>query len=274
MPQGDQCAAHAIGDRIATGADHLGAHDGTGNDAQIQQAAALRERLVAIVGHDLRDPLSAISMAAQILSHSGLATREGELVNRIQRSASRMTRMITQILDFARIRAGTSFDLKFSPANLHQICASVVDELRLSRPDQHIELNIEGNDNAICDADRIAQVVSNLVSNAIQYGTERPISVTVRDSEPDAVAIAVHNFGPPIPYHAQATIFDAFRQDPTTRDDSSEGIGLGLFIASEIVREHEGSITVRSPDRHGTTFTVVLPRKPGVAGVPQSTRPA
>ena len=85
------------------------------------------------------------------------------------------------------------------------------------------------------------------------------MSVTVRDTEPDAIAIAVHNFGPPFRKSAQATIFDAFRKRETT---GRGVIGLGLFIASEIVRAHRGSIAVRSPDRDGSTFTVVLPRKP------------
>jgi signal transduction histidine kinase len=85
----------------------------------------------------------------------------------------------------------------------------------------------------------------------------------VRDADPDAVAIAVHNVGPPIPEDAQAAIFEAFHQEARPGDDGS--VGLGLFIAREIVRAHGGSIAVRSPDRDGTTFTVVLPRNPGIA---------
>jgi PAS domain S-box-containing protein len=225
-----------------------------------EEAAALRERLVAIVGHDLRNPLAAISMAARILSRSGLPTPEAELVLRIQSSANRMTRMLAHLLDFARIRAGMSFDLKFVPADLHQICNAVVDELRMSRPDQTIEVDIEGDGDLVCDADRIAQVLSNVIGNAIQHGTKGPLSVRMRDTEPNAVAVTVHNFGPPIPDDLQATIFEAFRKGERTRDD--ESIGLGLFIAGEIVRAHHGSISVRSPDRDGTTFTVVLPRQP------------
>ena len=225
-----------------------------------EEAAALRERLVAVVGHDLRNPLAAISMAARILSQSELPIREEELVQGIQTSANRMTRMLAHILDFARIRAGMSFDLKFLPADLHQICNTVVDELRMSRPDQTIELDIGGHGDVVCDADRIAQVLSNVIGNAIQHGTKGPVSVRVRDTEPDAVAVAVHNFGPPIPEDLQATIFEAFRKGETAREN--ESIGLGLFIASEIVRAHQGSISVRSPDREGTTFTVLLPRKP------------
>jgi signal transduction histidine kinase len=159
-------------------------------------------------------------------------------------------------------------NLEFASVDLPTICSAVIDELRTGRPDQRIELDVQGNGNAVCDADRIAQVFSNLVGNAIQFGTRPPVTVTMRDAEPDAVAIAVHSFGPPIPASAQANIFNAFRQETTTSDDQSNGVGLGLFIASEIVRAHQGSITVRSPDRDGTTFTVVLPRNPVVGSEP------
>jgi len=224
-----------------------------------EEAAALRERLVAIVGHDLRNPLGAITMAASMLRTSALATADEFLVTKIQSSANRMVRMIDQILDFARIRSGQSFALQFESADLCQVCQSVIDELRLSKPNREIALSIEGRSDAIVDSDRIAQVLSNLIGNAIQHGTEGPISVTVRETTPDAVAIEVHNFGPAIPQAAQAGIFDAFNREATAGDRSS--VGLGLFIANQIVRAHGGSIAVRSPDRHGTTFSVVLPRR-------------
>jgi signal transduction histidine kinase len=239
-----------------------------------EEAAALRERLLAIVGHDLRNPLGSIIMAASLLRASALATAEEGLVSRLQRSANRMTRMIDQILDFARIRSGQSFAFQFESADLRQVCQSVIDELRLGRPDQEIALSIEGRADAIFDSDRIAQVLSNLIGNAIQHGTAGPISVTVRETTPDAVAIEVHNFGPAIPQAAQARIFDAFNREATAGHRSS--VGLGLFIANEIVRAHGGSIAVRSPDRDGTTFSVVLPRRPAGNGWSpvESSRPA
>ena len=197
----------------------------------------------------------------QILSRSGLAAREEGLVNRIQVSANRMTRMIAQILDFARIRAGMSFELKFKSANLHEICSAVVDELRMSRPDQRIELDVEGNGDAMCDADRIAQVLSNIIGNAIQHGTSGPISVTVRDAAPDAVAIAVHNFGPPIPeVLKQASSTHSVGRRPT--GDGRMASGSGCSSRARSCVRTEGRIAVRSPDRDGTTFTVVLPRRP------------
>jgi PAS domain S-box-containing protein len=224
-----------------------------------EEAATLRERVVAIVGHDLRNPLSSISMAAERLSSSALATADAQLVYRIQRSASRMTRMIGQILDFARIRSGQSFELRLESADLRQVCEAVVDELRLTKPDREIVLSIEGRADAVFDSDRIAQVLSNLIGNAIQHGTQGPIRVTVRDASPDAVAIDVHNFGPTILRATQARLFEAFHRT-TTAGSHQTSIGLGLFIAKEIVHAHGGAISIQSSDRNGTTFTVVLPR--------------
>src|SRR5262249_21310973 len=175
-----------------------------------EEAAALRERLVAIVGHDLRNPLSAIRMAAQILSRSALPPGEQKLVTAIETSATRMTRLLGQILEFARIRAGI-FTLSFRPSNLHQICNAVVDELRLSKPDERFEVDLAGDGTTECDPDRMAQVFSNLLGNAIQHGTRGPINVTMRDRPPDAVIIEVHNLVPPIPPRLQAVLCDAFQ---------------------------------------------------------------
>jgi len=224
-----------------------------------EEAAALRERLVAIVGHDLRNPLSAISVAARLL-----ASADEELVGLIQSSASRMTRLIDQILDFARIRSGQSFELRLESADLCQVCQSVIDELRLSRPDREIALSVEGRADAVFDSDRIAQVLSNVVGNAIQHGIGGPITITVRGTTPDAVVVEVHNLGAAIPEAAQAGIFDAFNREATAGNRS---VGLGLFIANQIVRAHGGSIVVRSSAEDGTTFGVVLPRKPTVGAL-------
>jgi len=250
--------------RRASHAMHNGQlfHDAKEQRQRAEDSAALRERLVAIVGHDLRNPLSAIIMAAQLLGRSGLPAREDRLVTRILASGNRMLRLIAQVLDFARIRAGMSLPLQFKPSDLHQICNAVVDELRLSRPNQAFEVDLSGDAHVVCDPDRIAQALSNLISNAMQHGTRGPVTVTARDSGPDTVAVAVHNLGPPIPEPLQAVIFDAFRRESDDGGSNSGSIGLGLFITKEIVRGHAGSIIVQSPDRDGTTFTAFLPRRP------------
>ena len=189
-----------------------------------------------------------------------MAPADEHLVHRIQRSANRMTRMISQILDFARIRSGQSFDLRIESADLRHICQNVIDEFRFSKPGQEITLRIEGQTDVLMDSDRISQLLSNLISNAIQHGTREPIDVSVHETGPNAVAIEVHNVGPAIPKAAQPHLFEAFYRG-TAAGNHQSSIGLGLFIANEIVRAHGGSIAVRSPDRNGTTFSVVLPRR-------------
>jgi signal transduction histidine kinase len=241
--------------------------------ARAEEAANLRERLVAIVGHDLRNPLAGISMSAAALNSTALATTEEELVRGIQRSANRMSRMISQILDFARIRSGQSLALQLESADLRDVCQSVIDEFRASKPKQEIVLSVEGQIEALVDTDRIAQVLSNLIGNAIQHGTGGPISVTMREATSDEVAIEVHNVGPTIPESEQARIFDAFNRRGATEGELGSSVGLGLFIANQIVCAHGGSIAVRSPDRDGTTFSVVLRRRPAIGWSPLGPSP-
>jgi PAS domain S-box-containing protein len=261
--QRDLAFAEELSRRASSALHH--AHlfqDAKAQRERAEEAAALRERLVAIVGHDLRNPLSAISMASQILGRSGLPAREDRLVTGIRTAANRTIRLIAQVLDFARIRAGMSFTLHLKPANVHRICHTVIDELRLSKPDQQFSVDFSGDGHAVCDPDRIAQVVSNLIGNAIQHGTYGPVTVTVRDEALDSVAIAVHNIGPPIPDGLKTAIFDAFHSEPASSGSSTGSVGLGLFITREIVHAHGGSIAVQSPDRNGTTFTALIPRRP------------
>src|SRR5262249_51416988 len=144
-----------------------------------------------------------------------LPAREGKLARQIQASATRMMRMIHQVLDFARIRAGGSFELDLKSVNLHEVASDIGEELRMVTIDRRIELDTEGNGEVVCDRDRIAQMLSNLIGNAVQHGTRGPISVRIRGAEHDPVTIAVHNFGPPIPMAEQTTIFQAFRRGST-----------------------------------------------------------
>ena len=260
--QRDLAFAEELAQRASTAIHNAELFQTASNERErAEAAAALRERLVEIVGHDLRNPLAAIIMSAKLLSSRAPAAPENGLLGGILRSANRMERMISQILDFARIRSGQSFELQRECADLRQLCQSAIDEFNLSLPDRDIVLSAEGRVDALCDSDRLVQVLSNLIGNAIQHGTKGPISLALREATSDEVVIEVHNFGPAIPKSQQASIFDAFcRAGSGTGRGSS--VGLGLFIANQIVRAHGGSIAVRSPDRGGTTFSVVLPRGP------------
>lgn len=222
-----------------------------------ESEADLRERVVAIVGHDLRNPLSAISMAGHLLVHrEELPERERAVAQRIVDSAARMSRIIAQLLDYARLRQGRSLSLSLTSGDVAAVTRDVVEELRLARPDAVIGLEREGDCAVVCDVDSLAQVVSNLVGNALQHG-EGAVTVRVRGEE-DVVVLDVHNRGPPIPPAVLPRIFEPFQ-----RGESSMSLGLGLYISREIVRAHGGQMEVRSSAEQGTTFVVRLPRGRG-----------
>jgi PAS domain S-box-containing protein len=229
--------------------------------ALAEEAQSLRERLLDILGHDLRNPLSAITAAIRLLERRELRPEEATIVERIGSAASRMSRLIGQVLDFAQIRQGKSLPVDLRPANLHEICTGVVEELRLGNPNREIRLDLRGHGDATCDADRIAGALSNVVGNAIQYGAAGPVDVSVDDAPGDRVAIAIHNDGS-IPAAAQASIFEPYRRGRSFEAQPSRSIGLGLFIANETMKAHQGTISLSSTPERGTTFTLTIPRRP------------
>jgi PAS domain S-box-containing protein len=216
-----------------------------------------RERFIAILGHDLRNPLGAITMGAAVLEETARGPQDAAIVRRIVNSANRMERMIEELLDFARARLGAGIPVAPKPIDLGSLLPQLVEELRLAHPSRTIELVLAGELRGEWDRERIAQVVSNLLSNAIQHGAD-PVRVAAR-GERETVKIDVWNDGPPIPRETLATVFDPFRGGDGRK---SKGLGLGLFIAAEVVRAHRGSISVDSDGERGTTFRVVLPRVP------------
>lgn len=226
---------------------------------RLAETLRLNELFVAVLGHDLRTPLSAISLGAGILlKRSALRPDDARAVARIASSADRIARMIGQVLDLTRSRMGGGIPVCPERLDLHELARKVVDELKLAHPEATFRLQREGDAWGRWDPDRLAQVLSNLGGNAVQHGEEAPVTVTVSGA-PDAVSLSVHNSGPPIPAESVDTLFDAFRGGTRTPAGSS-GLGLGLYITREIVRAHGGSILVRSSETLGTTFTVVLPR--------------
>ncbi len=226
---------------------------------RLAETLRLNELFVAVLGHDLRTPLSAISLGAGILlKRSALRADDARAVARIASSADRIARMIGQVLDLTRSRLGGGIPVRPERLDLHELARKVVDELKVAHPEAAFRLQSEGDAWGRWDPDRLAQVLSNLGGNAVQHGAEAPVTVTVSGA-PDAVSLSVHNSGPPIPAECVDTLFDAFRGGTRTPAGSS-GLGLGLYITREIVRAHGGSILVRSSGTLGTTFTVVLPR--------------
>jgi PAS domain S-box-containing protein len=227
--------------------------------AEKTRVQEFQERFLAVLGHDLRNPLAAIEMAANLLRvHGASDAMTVRILDRIDASSLRMSRMIQQILDLTRSRLGGGLEMKRAPMDLCAVISSVVEELQIAHPGRTIHVRCLSA-SGTWDRDRLEQVFSNLIANAIHYGSEEPITVDARQ-EGDSVTVDVHNHGAPIPEDLQAKLFNPFRRG--TRDSrtaTTEGLGLGLYISREIVLAHGGDIDVRSTEAQGTTFRVRLP---------------
>jgi PAS domain S-box-containing protein len=229
-------------------------------EEELQRTATFREQFISILGHDLRNPLSAILVSAQGLARSGnLSEAQRRSVGRIGNSAEKMNRMISDVLDFARGRLGGGFVVKREPVNLHEVCDKAIEELLVAHPKRRIELLPRGDGRGCWDPDRLAQVVSNLLGNAITYGDHAsPIIVEARDLG-EEVSLEVTNRGQPIPPEIMPVLFEPFTRAGTD-PGSTKSLGLGLYIVKQIVEAHGGRIEVRSTAADETTFSVKLPR--------------
>ena len=230
---------------------------------ELRSGAEFQERFMGIVGHDLRSPLAAISLGATFLlkvSETPDAVRK--VVRRIAVSADRMMVMINDLLDVTRIQANGGIPITPRPTDLDLICRQVIEELQTVHPERTIELASDSDGAGRWDPDRLAQVVSNLVGNAITHSPpDTRVRVTMR-GDAATVTLEVSNEGAPIPPEVMTSIFDPFRRgrDKATGGRSA-GLGLGLFISKNIVDGHHGSLTVGSAAERGTTVTVRLPRE-------------
>jgi PAS domain S-box-containing protein len=228
--------------------------------ARIQE---FQERFLAILGHDLRNPLAAIDMGAGLLRKRTTDSVMIRVLDRINTSSRRMSRMIEQILDLTRTRLGGGLELQPEAMDLRETLTVIVDELKTANGARVIELHgpsLPGT----WDRDRLEQVFSNLIGNAILHGDPKtPVTIEAR-SERDAVVVQVHNRGEPIPEAIQVTLFDPFRRgERESRTSKTTGLGLGLHISHEIVVAHGGEMDFRSAVSEGTTFRVRLPRPGG-----------
>lgn len=226
-----------------------------------RRAVELSGQLVGIVGHDLRTPLSAIRMsAAVLLRRGGLTDEQARTLARIDGSAGRMARIIHDLLDFTRIRNEGRIPVHPRPAELVAVVRRAVAELAAAHPTREIAISAPDEVALEADPDRLDQVLTNLVANALQHGPpDARVTVTVA-LDGGGAAIAVHNDGPPIRPEVLGEIFEPFRRAGRGGDGGS--LGLGLFIVREVVRAHGGQVDVRTGDAEGTTFTVRLPAPP------------
>jgi sigma-B regulation protein RsbU (phosphoserine phosphatase) len=226
-----------------------------------RETAELREQFIAVLGHDLRNPLAAISSGARILQRSGALKEHKELrvLDMINSTVTRMSDLIDDILDFARGRLGGGITLHRDSRPLEPVLEQVVDELRTASPQRAIETSFEITSPLNCDRTRIGQLASNLIGNALTHGApDQPVRVGAK-TEGDEFTLWVANAGEPIPDAAMQRLFEPFFRGEVR--NSRNGLGLGLHIASQIAQAHGGRIEVTSTADE-TRFVFRMPLTP------------
>jgi phosphoserine phosphatase RsbU/P len=217
-----------------------------------RETAALREQFIAVLGHDLRNPLAAIDAGIRAIAKSPLDERQSRILPLLQASVLRMAGLIDDVMDLARGRLGGGIPVKLQQTDLAPILQQVIDELAGAHPEGRIEVDLQLPVPVSCDGPRIAQLASNLLANAITHGSgEEPVKLSA-SSDGTGFTLKVENAGEPIPAEAVERLFQPFTR---AANDGKQGLGLGLYIASEIARAHGGSLTVSS-DKQRTVFTL------------------
>jgi signal transduction histidine kinase len=244
-------------------ASHLDAHRRTlASESALldaRQTTQLREQFIAVLGHDLRNPLQSLHMSTALLERA--PDRLAAMLPVMQKSVQRMAELIDNVMDFARGRLGGGMaPMDHEPIDLARDLDQVVAEARSVWPGRAIDYECALHGPVAVDARRIGQMLSNLLGNALKYGApEAPVSVRVR-SDDTRFSLSVANSGPPIPAAVRENLFQPFVR--SAGHSSPEGLGLGLYIVAEIARAHGGLVDVQSGDG-GTTFTFRMPLATG-----------
>jgi PAS domain S-box-containing protein len=223
------------------------------SERELRAVAEFREMFISIVGHDLRNPLGTIVMNAEMIAHCRVDDQARIGASRIVASAQRMSRMIVQLLDFARARLGGGFPLEPKPTNLRDVCQSVVQEFG-----PNVHLDVEGDVAGTWDPDRLAEALSNIAGNAVEHA--RPGTEVVVRARPEGAEVVVEiiNRGDPIPPDLLPFVFEPFRGAKHERSRTGN-LGLGLYIAKQIVLTSGGTLDARSANG-STIFAMRLPR--------------
>lgn len=232
--------------------------------ARALETDRLRDLFLAMLGHDLRGPMSTVNTAAgYLLRHANLRGGQARALARIVTSGERMARMIAQLLDYTRGRLGGGMPLAVETTDLGDVVEEVVNELEIVHPEREFIVARDGPLEGDWDRDRLAEVVANLLGNAAQHGApETPIHITLAGVDGHA-SVAVENDGPAIPAVVLPVLFDPVRRRGVDgRAGTGRSLGLGLYISREIVAAHGGSIEARSRDGERTLFRMTLPRAP------------
>lgn len=268
LSRGEDRVLHVSAAPVRVGGDVVGAvsicteiTERTLAEQALRERADFEEKLIGIVGHDLRQPLQTIAMAAGLLlRRPGLDERALWGVQRMTAAAARMQRMLRDILDFTRARLGGGIPIERAPGDVAQLAREAAEEVQLVHAGRHVAVAIEGSGEGRWDADRLRQVLDNLLTNALAYSPAgTPVRLEVDGRTPDAVHVRVHNAGAPIPAELLPVLFQ-----PLTRGAGTGGaersVGLGLFIVRHLVEAHGGRVEVASSEAEGTTFSMRLPR--------------
>ena len=230
----------------------------TAQQRQVRERLDTEQQMIGIVAHDLRGPLQTITVSADTLLRLSLDARATRPLSRIRDAALGAGRMIRDLLDFTQARLGTGIPVDRVAVNLHAIARAALEEERARAADRELIHEEKGDARAELDPERVAQVVQNLVRNALEYG-QPGAAITVRtEGAGDSVVLRVHNHGAPIALDLRAHLFEPLRRGNRGRRGS--GVGLGLYIVDSIVRAHGGAVTVTSSERDGTEFTARFPR--------------
>ncbi|MBG6120240.1 MULTISPECIES: PAS domain-containing sensor histidine kinase [unclassified Sphingobium] len=227
-----------------------------------RETSELREQFIAVLGHDLRNPLASIASGVRMLEPETLSERGRRILGLMQGSVVRASSLIDDVLDFARGRLGNGIALSLQRDDaLQSLLEQVVAELRSVTPHRAIEADIAIEQTVTCDSVRIGQLLSNLLGNAITHGSaDQPVRVEAH-SDSDRLAIAVSNGGAAIPPHTMERLFQPFFRGEVR--GSQNGLGLGLFIASQIAKAHGGDLSVTSTIKE-TRFTFSMPASAAV----------
>lgn len=227
-----------------------------------KRASRTRELFLAVLGHDLRSPLSTVDMVGAMMARHELSRDQVvELGNRLQRSTRLMKRMVADLLGFTRIRLGAGLPVSPQQCDLGDVLRNAMADAQASYPDANFDLQVPHEISSCWDTDRLHQLFMNLMVNAVQHGTPAtPVTIHARNGG-DNVVVDVRNFGQPIPKESLKSIFKPLVQhrEGDANSHPSGSLGLGLYIAREITERHGGRIAVASNDDDGTVFSVTLP---------------
>jgi signal transduction histidine kinase len=230
------------------------------------EAARMRNLFLGVLSHELRTPLSTIMASCQSLL---IAANDGKTLpqaaERALRGGRRIQSLLDDLLDYVRNGLGEGMRVTAAPVDMGQVCLRVVGEVRTSHPGRRIEVETAGDAACICDAQRMAQAISNLLGNALRHGApDAPVVVRVDTSKADEIAISVHNRGTPIPAETRESLFEPLVRGAQATH-GGYNLGLGLYVVRAIAAAHGGSASVESDVESGTTFTIRLPRDASAA---------